>query len=51
MDKSEIYEKAFNIIQKRRIDAINENQMRIEEVNRDVPEINEFNAHLYNTSH
>lgn len=51
MDKSEIYEKALNIIQKRRIDAISENQMRIEEVNRDVPEINEFNAHLYNTSH
>lgn len=51
MDKSEIYEKALNIIQKRRIDAISENQMRVEEVNRDVPEINEFNAHLYNTSH
>ena len=51
MDKSEIYEKAMNIIQKRRIDAINENQRRIEEVNSNVPEINEFNAHLYNTSH
>ncbi|MGN0676204.1 MAG: ATP-binding protein [Ruminococcus sp.] len=51
MDKSEIYEKALNIIQKRRIDAINENQRRIEEVNTNVPEINEFNAHLYNTSH
>jgi len=51
MNKSEIYEKAMNIIQKRRVDAINLNQMRIEEVNRDVPEISEFNAHLYNTSY
>lgn len=51
MSKSEIYEKALNIIQKRRIDAISENQRRIEEVNRDIPEINELNAHLYDTSH
>ncbi len=51
MDKSEIYEKAMNIIQKKRIDAINENKRRIEEVNANVPEINEFNAHLYNTSY
>lgn len=51
MDKSEIYEKAINIIQKRRIDAINENQRRNEEVNKNVPEINELNAYLYNTSH
>jgi len=51
MDKSEIYEKAMSVIQKRRIDAINLNQIRIEEVNRNVPEVNEFNAHLYNTSY
>lgn len=51
MDKSEIYEKADSIIQKRRTDAIIENQRRIDEVNKVIPEINELNAILYNTSY
>lgn len=51
MDKSEIYEKAENIIQKKRLDAVNINQKRIEEINRVIPEISELNAYLYNTSY
>ncbi len=48
MDNS-IFEKALGIISNRRIKAVQEQEWRIREINRIIPQIGEINNQLYNT--
>ena len=49
LSSNDVYEKAFEIIKKRRAEAIRENERRIEEVNQKVPQINVINNELFRT--
>ena len=48
--ENDVFEKATSVMTNRRMQAVSENQMRIEEINKKIPEINEINVQLYNTS-
>lgn len=48
--ENDVFEKATFVMTNRRMQAVSENQMRIEEINKKIPEINEINVQLYNTS-
>lgn len=47
--KTDIYEKAQSVLTQRRLRAIAENDLRIQEINAKIPEIKEINDALYNT--
>lgn len=47
--ENELFEKAQLIIKKRRIDAVAQNDARIEEVNKKIPQLKEVNDVLFNT--
>lgn len=44
-----IFDKAQSVIKQRRLDAVNQNDMRINEISHKIPEINEINKYLINT--
>lgn len=46
---SEIFDKAHAVLSQRRAEAINKNNMRIDEINKKIPEIKEINDALFNT--
>lgn len=47
---NKILEKALNIIHNKRMKAVSENEMRIQEINIKIPQIKEINNKLFNTS-
>ncbi len=46
---NKIYEKAHEIMKKRRLKAVNDNELRISEINKKIPQINEVNDAIINT--
>ncbi len=47
---NDVFDKAQSVMTNRRMNAVSENQLRIEEISRKIPEISEINRYLFGTS-
>ena len=47
---NDVFDKAQSVMTNRRMNAVSENQLRIDEINRKIPEISEINRYLFGTS-
>ena len=47
---NDVFDKAQSVMTNRRMSAVSENQLRIDEISRKIPEISEINRYLFDTS-
>ena len=47
---NDVFDKAQSVMTNRRMNAVSENQLRIDEISRKIPEISEINRYLFDTS-